>query len=96
MGKISDILDNMTSSSDRAGRTVDRVSKMRKAGVSPRTIASQMTDNDVNGLEFTEQDVLSYEKLAEATKTRVPITKTQAKSLIEDQKEYDNSDLLPA
>jgi len=80
-----DQLDKASSAGSRAGTTVERVAKMRKAKVDPEVIALQMTKNSAKGQNYTTDDIKAYAKLYKDTETRVPITKAQTTAIIEDQ-----------
>ena len=84
-----------TTRTDRAGYSIERVGKLIDAGVSRRTIASQMADNSSNNQSYTETDVQAYAKLWEDVKTKVVITKAQTTALINDNKEDSFSGFQP-
>ncbi len=81
--------DKVSSPASRAGYTVERVGRMLEAGVSPRTIATQMSDNSTNKINYTEQDILAFGNLYQDAKTKVGITSEQARALIADKQEND-------
>lgn len=88
----SNAIDKVSSPACRAGYTVERVGKMLEAGVSPRTIATQMSDNSTNGIVYTEQDISAFGNLYQDAKTKVVVTSKQTKALIADQLE--NNDVI--
>ncbi|MGQ8820775.1 hypothetical protein [Bibersteinia trehalosi] len=88
----SNVIDKVSSPAFRAGHTVERVGKMLEAGVSPRTIATQMSDNSTNEIAYTEQDILAFGNLYQDAKTKVVVTSEQARALIADQLE--NNDVI--
>lgn len=83
------IIDKVSSPASRAGHTVERVGKMLEAGVSPRTIAMQMSDNSTNEINYTEQDILAFGNLYQDAKTKVGVTSEQTRALIADTQEND-------
>jgi len=91
---ITDTLEKVASPASRAGSTIERVGKMLASGVSPRTIATQMTDNSPNGNSYSESDVRAYEKIYEDAKTKAVITAKQTRALMQDQQEQSLSDNL--
>ncbi len=84
---VVDTIDKFTTATDRAGHTIHRVGQLVDAGVSPATIASQLTDNSSNGITYTKDDVVTMSKVAIDSKTKVGVTKTQTAALIKDQKD---------
>lgn len=80
-----DSLNKISSPGSRAGATVERVARMRKANVDPEVIALQMTKSSAKKQTYTVNDVQSFEKLYKDTETRVPMTKAKATALIDDQ-----------
>ena len=54
---LRDRADQFTTPASRAGQTVTLVAKLLDAGVTPKTIASQLTDNSSNGYQYTEDQV---------------------------------------
>ena len=57
LNKAVDVFEKCSTPATRAGNTVERVGKMAEAGVSRKTIASQMTERSRNGVAWTEQRV---------------------------------------
>lgn len=87
-----DLLDKVSTSTSRAGITIERVGKMYDKDVDKDVIALQLSKNSKNGNVYTEVHVDALVMIYEDTKTKVGITKTQATALIEDQ---NNNELLP-
>ena len=89
---VVDVVQTVTTSrTDRAGYSIERVGNLIDAGVSSRTIESQMTDNSTNNKIYTKNDVSAYEKLWDDVKTKVTVTKAQTTALINDTKETASS-----
>lgn len=80
-----DTFDKFFTSTNRAGAVVERVGKMLDAKVSPKVIALQLTENSPNSTTYTETHVTAYGDLYKDSKTKVVITKKQARSLTKDQ-----------
>lgn len=81
---LSDFQDGISSPSTRAGRAVQRVGNMTRAGVVDTAQAAQMSHNSPTGETYTVQDIQSYQKLAQDSQTRVVVTQSQANALIKD------------
>lgn len=95
---VERLRESFSTPQGRSGATVERVYRLRKAGVGPGTIASQLTENSPTQQEYTIHDVRTMEKLAKDCKTRVPITQKQTDALIKDQENVDlqnNSGSVP-
>lgn len=86
-----DLLDKVSTSTSRAGITIERAGKMHDKDVDKDVIALQLSKNSKNGNVYTEVHVDALVMIYEDTKTKVGITKTQATALIEDQ---NNNELL--
>ncbi len=82
----TDMIEKVSSPASRAGSAINRVGKMLDAGVPPKVIALQMTENSPKGKKYTVAKILAYGDLYEDAKTKAPITAAQARSLIEDQR----------
>lgn len=93
INKISDttidLLDKVSTSTSRAGSTIERAGKMYAKGVPKKVIAVQLTENSKIGNEYTETHVDAYIMLYTDAQTKVGITKSQATALIEDQTRKD-------
>ncbi|MFW7342562.1 hypothetical protein V0R37_13615 [Pollutimonas sp. H1-120] len=82
---IVDTLDKVSGPSSRAGVTLERIAKMAKAGVGNRAIAVQLEDNSHTRQQYSPQEIESFKKLFKDVETKVGVTATQARALIEDQ-----------
>lgn len=82
---LTDALDKVRTPKSRAADTIERVGKLREGDISPAVIALQMKEN--TEINFSEADIRSYEKLYEASKSQVAITKKQTVALMQDQQE---------
>lgn len=80
-----DLLDKVSTSTSRAGTTIERAGKMYAKGVPKKVIAVQLTENSKSGNEYTETHVDAFIMLYTDAQTKVGITKSQATALIEDQ-----------
>jgi len=102
LDKTQDTLEPLVSTqTSRTGHTGSRINSALNNGVDPAVIALQMTKNSEknnpnNPVIFTEQDVISVNKMFEANKSKVAITKTQTTALIKEQKASDKEVLVPA
>lgn len=81
-----DLIDQGSDTKSRVGHTVQRVAKLKKDGVSKRTIACHLTDNSAAGNEYTVADVEALLKVHQDCETRVPLTVKATKALSRDQK----------
>lgn len=85
----SDILDKVSSPSSRAGSVCERAGKMRAAGISYALIAFALTEGSSTGKIYTPEKAEGLCDVYEDCKTKVNITKRQAKSLIDDSNDND-------
>ena len=92
---VTDTIEKFTTSSDRSGATVDRVGNMDKAGVSKKTIAQQLTDNDRFGQTFDASEIPTIRKLYNQSQAAPGITAKQARALIQDQAVAAKANELP-
>ncbi|MDG9918234.1 hypothetical protein N7645_15195 [Pseudomonas juntendi] len=83
-----DLIDQGSDTKSRVGHTVQRVAKLKKDGVSKRTIACHLTDNSAAGNEYTVADVDALLKVHQDCETRVPLTVKATKALSRDQKRH--------
>jgi hypothetical protein len=84
LDKLSEVIDNVSTPTSRAGFTVNRVGTMRKAGVSLGVIALQMSENSQTGQKYTTKEIQALEKVYKDCKTKACITKKQAQALTKD------------
>ena len=61
--KTVDAFEKVQSPASRAGHSTERVAKLLKAGVPPKVIALQMTENSKIGQVYTEDDIRTLNKL---------------------------------
>jgi len=100
--KAVDTLEPLVSTqTSRTGHTANRINNAINNGVDPDVIALQMTknskrNNPQNPTTFTEQDIISANKVFEANKSSVAITKAQTTALIEEQQASNEEKLVPA
>jgi peptidyl-tRNA hydrolase len=87
----TDSIDKISSPASRAGSTVERVGKMRKANVHSEVIALQMTKNSAKKQAYEVRDIEAFEKLYNDTQTKVGITAKQARTLIEAQQQDEHT-----
>jgi len=86
--QVVDLLDKVHTPGSRAGNTVERVAALIEAGVTPATVATQMTSTSPSGQVYDAQSVEVLVSLYEDCKTRAPLTKKVTEALIQDQQEY--------
>lgn len=84
-GIVGDFVDKVSSPTSRSGHTVSRIVAMYDAGVSERTIASQLTDSSSKKFKYSVVHVRAFVALYSDCKTKPPITSSVANSLIKDQ-----------
>lgn len=77
-------LETILTTGVRAGNTVERAGKMHEQEVCLEAIAAQMSHNSKNKIKYNVADVVTLIKVYEDCKSRVLITSTQARSLIDD------------
>lgn len=92
---VVDTIEKFTTPADRAGATVDRAGNMDKAGVSKKTIAQQLTDNDRFGQTFDASEIPTIRKLYNQSQAAPGITAKQARALIQDQAIADKANEVP-
>lgn len=92
---VVDVIEKFTTPADRAGATVDRVGNMDKAGVSKKTIAQQLTDNDRCGQTFEAHEIPTIRKIFNQSLVAPGITAKQARALIQDQAIADKANEVP-
>ncbi|MEJ2898635.1 hypothetical protein [Acinetobacter sp. NS-4] len=81
-----DHADQIMTCGTRAGQTAVRVKKLLDAGVSPKTVASHLSDNSSNGFKYSEDQVRGIEQVAIDSEKKVGVTKRATTALINDQK----------
>ncbi len=94
--KLSEFDDSISSASTRAGRTINRVGNMTRAGVDAEVQALQMTKQSPTNQQYDVRDVQAFQKLEADSRVGVPITQHQVNALIQDTKDNPVSDPLPA
>jgi hypothetical protein len=92
---ITDVIEKFTTPADRAGATIDRVGNMAKAGVSEKTIAQQLTDNDRCGQTYQASEIPTLNKIFNQSQSAPGITAQQARALIQDQSVSGKADEIP-
>ena len=83
---VRDHADQIMTCGTRAGQTSVRVKKLLNAGVSPKTVASHLSDNSSNGFKYSEQHVIGIDQVAKDSEKKVGVTKRATTALINDQK----------
>lgn len=82
---VVDNLDKVSGPTSRAGVTLERIAKMAKAGVSNRTISTQLEDNSHTGQKYSSEQIEGFKNLFADVETKVGITAAQARAMINDQ-----------
>jgi hypothetical protein len=90
---VVDAIDKASGPTSRAGVTVERIAKMAKAGVSSRTIATQLADNSHTGQIYTAGHIDSFKMLFTDVQTKVGVTAAQAQAMINDQQSTKDADM---
>lgn len=85
---VSDVLDKMSSPKTRAGASIQRIYEMNQAGLSNKIAALLMEQNSANKFKYTPREVETIVKVYEDCKTKVLVTKAQAKVIIKDCNTY--------
>ena len=88
----TDTIDKVAGPTSRTGSTVERVAKMRRAGISRKVISEQLTANSAKGHKYSKKDVKACEKIYADCETRVVVTSAQATALIDDQTHNGNNE----
>jgi hypothetical protein len=87
---VVDAIDKASGPTSRAGVTVERIAK---AGVSSRTIATQLADNSHTGQIYTAGHIDSFKMLFTDVQTKVGVTAAQAQAMINDQQSTKDADM---
>ena len=81
---VAEGLEKTHSPTKRAGHTIERAGKLLEAGISPRTVASHLSETSTNGHVYSEQGVKEMGYLWQDSKTRVGISVSAYDAYAED------------
>lgn len=90
---VTDGIEKVSSTASRAGHGIERVGKMREAGVDDEVIALQLTKNSTHDNEYTVSDVNAIGKFYADAQTKAPVTAAQSRALIKDARNQYGSEL---
>ncbi|MEL7936423.1 hypothetical protein [Pseudomonas delhiensis] len=88
---VAEGLEKTHSPTTRAGHTIERAGKLLEAGISPRVVATHLTDTSANGHVYSEQGVKEMGYLWQDSKTRVGISVSAYDAFTEDLEELKGS-----